>query len=173
MDWPVPTTVTEVKSFMGLVGYYKCFVEGFTRVAHPITSLPRKGTKLEWTKRCERTFQDLKRALTSAPVLVVPNPLADFMGKENVVAEALSRRHHEICSMSMDTYLRGCILQQLPEDEWYLEVESDGQLALEAIRILARQMPSLRGRELDQVRVQWDYYDEAKASWEDATQMRS
>ncbi|KAH9293793.1 hypothetical protein KI387_041004, partial [Taxus chinensis] len=43
MDWPAPTTVTEVCSFMGLAGYYKRFVQDFSQIAHPITSLQRKG----------------------------------------------------------------------------------------------------------------------------------
>lgn len=56
MDWPTPTRVPEVRSFMGLVGYYRCFVEGFSKVAHPITSLQRKGKKFEWIEKCKRAF---------------------------------------------------------------------------------------------------------------------
>ena len=52
-------------------------------------------------------------------------------------------------------------------------MESDGQLALEPIHIIARRTLALRSQEMDQVRVQWDCYDEVTASWEDATQMRS
>ena len=52
---------------------------GFSRVAHPITSLQRKGKKFEWIEKCEDTFQKLKRALTSAPILVVPDPSLDFV----------------------------------------------------------------------------------------------
>ena len=63
---------------MGLVGYYRWFVAGFSKVAHP-TSLQRKGKKFEWTERCEKTFQELKRALTSTPILALPDPLLDFV----------------------------------------------------------------------------------------------
>lgn len=56
MDWPAPTSVIEVRSFMVLAGYYRHFVEGFSRVAHPITSLQHKGKKFEWTEKCERAF---------------------------------------------------------------------------------------------------------------------
>ena len=79
MDWPAPTSVTQVRSFMGLVGYYRRFIAGFSRLAHPITSLQRKGKKFEWTEKCEVAFQELKRALTSAPILVVPDLSADFV----------------------------------------------------------------------------------------------
>ena len=48
-------------------------------MAHPITSLQKKGKKYEWTKKCDRAFQELKRALTSAPILAVPDPSADFV----------------------------------------------------------------------------------------------
>jgi hypothetical protein len=52
--------VTEVRSFMGLVGYYRRFIAGFSRITHLITSLQRKGKKFQWTKECERSFQQLK-----------------------------------------------------------------------------------------------------------------
>ena len=56
MDWLAPTNVIEVKSFMGLVGYYRWFVVGFSKVAHPITSLHNKGKKFEWIEKCEEAF---------------------------------------------------------------------------------------------------------------------
>ena len=55
-NWPTPKNVTEVRYFMGLVGYYKRFIEGFSKVAHAITSLQRKGIKFEWTSKCEESF---------------------------------------------------------------------------------------------------------------------
>ena len=64
---------------MGLAGYYRRFIVRFSRLAHPITSLQRKGKKYEWTKKCEGAFQELKRALTSAPILAVPDPFVDFV----------------------------------------------------------------------------------------------
>ena len=64
---------------MGLAGYYKRFVAGFSKAAHPITSLQRKGKKFEWTDKCERAFQELKKALTSTPILEVPDPSSDFV----------------------------------------------------------------------------------------------
>ena len=56
MNWPTPRNVIDVRSFMGLVGYYRSFIEGFSKVVHPITSLQKKGVKFEWTPRCEESF---------------------------------------------------------------------------------------------------------------------
>ena len=55
-EWPTPKNVTEVRSFMGLAGYYRRFIEGFSRIAHPITSLQRKGVQFEWTLKCVEGF---------------------------------------------------------------------------------------------------------------------
>ena len=56
MNWPTPRNVTYVRSFMGLAGYYRRFIEGFSKVVQPITSLQRKGIKFEWTPGCEESF---------------------------------------------------------------------------------------------------------------------
>jgi hypothetical protein len=59
--WPTPNNVLEFRSFMGLVGYYKRFIAGFSKInAHPITSLQKKGIKFEWTTKCEENFNSLK-----------------------------------------------------------------------------------------------------------------
>ena len=71
-NWEQPTTVTEVRSFLGLAGYYCRFIEGFSKIAGPLHGLTRKGVKFEWTDRCEESIQTLKERLTSAPVLTLP-----------------------------------------------------------------------------------------------------
>jgi hypothetical protein len=58
--WKTPKNVTKFISFMGLTGYYKRFIVGFLRIAHPITSLQRKGVKFQWITECETSFQQLK-----------------------------------------------------------------------------------------------------------------
>jgi hypothetical protein len=68
-EWSMPKNVTEVISFMVLAGYYRRFIEGFSRIAHPITSLQRKEKKFLWTKDCERSFQQMKKLLNNAPIL--------------------------------------------------------------------------------------------------------
>ncbi|XP_072089499.1 uncharacterized protein [Arachis hypogaea] len=97
MEWERPTTVTEVRSFLGLAGYYRRFIEGFSRIALPMTKLTRKEVSFEWTSECEESFQTLKQRLTSAPVLILPEPREPF--EANVVADALSRKSLTIAWM--------------------------------------------------------------------------
>jgi hypothetical protein len=52
----VPTNISEVRSFMGLAGYYTRFIEGFSKISHPITSFKKKGVKFEWSAKCEENF---------------------------------------------------------------------------------------------------------------------
>ena len=61
INWKAPRSVTEVRSFLGLAGYYRRFVEGFSKIAAPLTALTRKGKKYECTQKCEESFQELKR----------------------------------------------------------------------------------------------------------------
>jgi len=60
MDWPRPTTVIEIRTFLGLGGYYRRFIEGFARLSSPMTKLTWKGEKFEWNNLCERAFQEVK-----------------------------------------------------------------------------------------------------------------
>ena len=70
--WPRPMTPTEVRSFLGLAGYYRRFVEGFSSLSAPLTKLTQKAAKFQWTEACEHSFQELKDRLTSTPVLALP-----------------------------------------------------------------------------------------------------
>ncbi|XP_040249446.1 uncharacterized mitochondrial protein AtMg00860-like [Aegilops tauschii subsp. strangulata] len=67
-EWQTPSNVKEVRSFLGLVGYYRKFVEGFSSIARPMTQLLKKDKKFEWSPKCEESFQELKKRLTTAPV---------------------------------------------------------------------------------------------------------
>ena len=71
-EWQRPTNVFEIRSFLGLAGYYRKFVGDFSRIAAPMTRLTRKGVKFDWNEECENAFQELKRKLTTAPVLTAP-----------------------------------------------------------------------------------------------------
>ncbi|KAL3523596.1 hypothetical protein ACH5RR_016430 [Cinchona calisaya] len=78
VDWHRPTNVTKVRSFLGLAGYYRKFVEGFSVIAIPLTRLTQKRSKFEWTSECERSFQELKQKLISAPILTLPSGMGGF-----------------------------------------------------------------------------------------------
>jgi hypothetical protein len=78
-EWSVPKNVIEVISFMDLAGYYKRFIVGFSRIAHPITSLQRKEKKFQCIDDCEKSFQKLKKLLTNVPILMILDPNEDFM----------------------------------------------------------------------------------------------
>ncbi|XP_070019338.1 uncharacterized protein [Nicotiana sylvestris] len=71
-NWPRPKTPTEVRSFLGLARYYRRFVENFSSIAAPMTKLTHKAVKFQWSDACERSFHELKKRLTSAPVLALP-----------------------------------------------------------------------------------------------------
>ena len=77
-NWPRPTSVTEIKSFLGLAGYYRRFVQNFSKIAAPITKLTQKNKKFVWSNQCEESFEELKRRLTTAPVLALPVSNEDF-----------------------------------------------------------------------------------------------
>ncbi|KAL0541612.1 hypothetical protein IC582_021665 [Cucumis melo] len=77
--WTRPSTVSEVRSFLGLAGYYRWFVENFSRIATPLTQLTRKGAPFVWSKACEDSFQKLKQKLVTAPVLTVPDGSGSFV----------------------------------------------------------------------------------------------
>ncbi|GJS04119.1 putative reverse transcriptase domain-containing protein [Tanacetum coccineum] len=78
-NWAVPTTPTEVRQFLGLAGYYRRFIEGFSLIAKPLTKLTQKNKKYEWSKDKEEVFQMLKQKLCSAPILALPKGPEDFV----------------------------------------------------------------------------------------------
>jgi hypothetical protein len=71
--WSIPTIVTEVQSFLGLAGYYQRIIEGFSKIANPMTSLLIKGREFKWDEKCQDSFDQLKKRLMSPPVLVMPD----------------------------------------------------------------------------------------------------
>ena len=88
-SFPRPQTKKEVRSFLGLVGYYNRYIPNFSHIAAPLSDLTRKGTanQVRWSEACEETFQALKRALTDEPVLSLP----DFQEKFFLQVDASER----------------------------------------------------------------------------------
>ena len=98
MSWERPKSVFEIRSFLGLVEYYRRFIEDFSRLSTPMMRLTWKEVKFEWSGLCKRAFQELKRRLTSAPIMIVPKR---------------GRRYTVYCDASKDEL--GCVLMQSGE----------------------------------------------------------
>nr|GEX61245.1 retrotransposon protein, putative, Ty3-gypsy subclass [Tanacetum cinerariifolium] len=110
-NWATPTTPTEVRQFLGLAGYYRRFIEGFSLISKPLTKLTQKNKKFEWEIEAEEAFQTLKQKLCCAPILALPEGSKDFvvycdaslrgfgavlMQREKVIADASRQlRTHE------------------------------------------------------------------------------
>ncbi|KAL8092355.1 hypothetical protein AgCh_034590 [Apium graveolens] len=87
--WEQPKTPTEVRSFLGLAGYYRRFVKDFSKIATPLTKLTRKNEGFFWTEKCEESFQELKKRLVTAPVLALPDETGNFMIYSDVSLKGL------------------------------------------------------------------------------------
>ncbi|XP_058774547.1 uncharacterized mitochondrial protein AtMg00860-like [Vicia villosa] len=79
LQWEAPKLVSEIRSFLGLAGYYQRFIEGFSKLALPLTQLTCKGKAFVWDIQCEESFTELKKRLTMAPILILPNPEESFV----------------------------------------------------------------------------------------------
>ena len=86
-----PTNVSEVRSFLGLTGYYRKFVEGFSKIAIPLTNLLKKDQKFEWSNTCQHSFEELRQRLMTAPVLAL------LLGKDDYVVYSDASRQGLRC----------------------------------------------------------------------------
>ncbi|GJZ45760.1 putative reverse transcriptase domain-containing protein [Tanacetum coccineum] len=90
-DWASPKTPTEIRQFLGLAGYYRRFIEGFSKIAKSMTKLTQKGIKFDWGEKEENAFQLIKQKLCSAPILALPEGSEDFV----VYCDATQLKVHE------------------------------------------------------------------------------
>ncbi|XP_024022581.1 uncharacterized protein LOC112091957 [Morus notabilis] len=100
LQWERPKNVAEIRSFLGLTGYYRRFVKDFSSIAALMTRLPKKEVRFEWDADCEHAFQELRTRLTSAPILMIPNS-----DKPYEVYSDASRRGLGVC---FDEKWTGC-----------------------------------------------------------------
>nr|GEZ84379.1 putative reverse transcriptase domain-containing protein [Tanacetum cinerariifolium] len=99
-DWASPKTPTEIRQFLGLAGYYRRFIKGFSEIAKSMTKVTQKDVKFDLGDKQEAAFQRIKQKLCSAPILALPEGSEDFVvycdalieGKANVFANALRRK---------------------------------------------------------------------------------
>ena len=89
IEWPVPTSVTEVRSFIGLASYYRRFVKDFSRIAEPLNALMQKDRRFEWSQEAQDSFEELKAALTSPPILAMPQDEGVFILDTDTSADAI------------------------------------------------------------------------------------
>jgi hypothetical protein len=73
LNWKQPTYVSKIRSFLGLAGYYRRFVEGFSKIVKPLTSLLETSKEFKWDEACQKCFEELKERLTTAPMLIMPD----------------------------------------------------------------------------------------------------
>jgi hypothetical protein len=78
LNWMPPATISEIRSLLGLAGYYRRFIKDFSKIAKPMMKLLEKNKAFEWTKECQASFEELKKRLTSSPVLVLPDLTKKF-----------------------------------------------------------------------------------------------
>nr|GFB84055.1 putative reverse transcriptase domain-containing protein [Tanacetum cinerariifolium] len=78
-DWELPKTPTEIRQFLGLAGYYRRFIEGFSKIARPMMKLTQKSVKFDWGEKAKAAFQLLKQKLCSASILALPEGSENFV----------------------------------------------------------------------------------------------
>ena len=78
-EWPTPGSVEDIRSFLGMVGYYRKFIRDFSDIAAPLTQLLRKGVRFLWTDKQEQAFRALIQAVSSAPTLILPDPTKPYV----------------------------------------------------------------------------------------------
>ncbi|KAI3725446.1 hypothetical protein L1987_65234 [Smallanthus sonchifolius] len=152
-NWNATKTPTEVRSFLGLAGYYRRFISNFSKIAVPLTALTHKGKTYEWGPKQEEAFQTLKQKLCNAPILTLPDGNDDLVvycdasnqdceicyhpGKANVVADALSRKDHVMLHCArIQTDIQIHILEaqhiSVTEGNMYEEMSCGVELLLES-----------------------------------------
>ncbi|XP_073033776.1 uncharacterized protein [Primulina eburnea] len=111
-DCPVPKSVTEIRSFLGLAGHYRKFIQGFSSIVVPMNSLTKKNAKFIWGLACQESFDRLKKALTLAPVLAMPSVQGEFVLytdalKLDLGTALMQHDRAEILRFELEFYARG------------------------------------------------------------------
>lgn len=100
VNWPAPSSVKELRAFLGLAGYYRKFVRHFGIIAKSLTELLRKNSLFRWTPDLEQSFQALKHELSTAPVLVMPNFAKPFSIETDASGHGIVQDGHPLAFLS-------------------------------------------------------------------------
>jgi hypothetical protein len=111
LSWNAPTSVSVIWNFLGLAGYYRRFIEEFSKIIKPMTELLKKDKKFKWTPTCEAHFQELKKRLTIAPILVMPDMEKSFSIYCDASGQGLG------CVLMQDGHMVAYASQQLRKHE--------------------------------------------------------
>src|SRR4051812_36723669 len=77
-NWPIPTNLKDIQSFLGLCNYYCWFIQDYSKIAAPLTDLTHKDTPFNWTTTTQEAFEQLKHCMATTPVLCIPDPTLPF-----------------------------------------------------------------------------------------------
>ena len=122
-QWPIPVDQREVQQFLGLANYYRKFVRDFATIARPLHHLTEKTAPIEWTNQCQGAYEELRRRLTSAPVLAYPNSVDPFImdtdASDTGIGAILSQsqpdgtEHVMDASTAMLMHCQGCLVHSV------------------------------------------------------------
>jgi predicted amidophosphoribosyltransferase len=130
-NWPTPTDAKQLRSFLGLAGYYRKFIQGYGSISRPLTDLLKKHAIFQWTPQLQLSFDTLKQALVSAPVLALPDFTKGFQIETDAsatgIGAVLSQNSHPIAYISkalgpkaqaMSTYEKECMALIMAVTKW-------------------------------------------------------
>jgi hypothetical protein len=130
LSWKTPQNVSDIRSFLGLAGYYRRFIEGLSKISKPMADLLAKGNTFEWTPRYETSFQELKKRLTTAPVLTMPDMEKPFLIYCDASGQGLG------CVLMQDVHVVAYASRQLRKhEEMYLTHDLELAVVVHALKI--------------------------------------
>ncbi|GJV56907.1 putative reverse transcriptase domain-containing protein [Tanacetum coccineum] len=146
-NWASPTTPSEIRQFLGLAGYYRRFIEGFSKIAKPLTELTQKNQKFDWGEEQEEAFQLLKQKLCAAPILALPKGSEDFVVYCDASIKGLGAEQVAVCPKDLERHIysdeRDGFNRKI--DEVIHEGDSSKTLALLPVSIIS-ESPMVRVR---------------------------
>jgi hypothetical protein len=130
LSWNTPQNVADIRSFLGLAGYYRRFIEGFSKISKPMTELLAKGNTFEWTPRHETSFQELKKRLTTTLILTMPDMERPFSIYCDASGQGLG------CVLMQDSHVVAYASRQLRKhEEKYLTHNMELAVMVHALKI--------------------------------------